>query len=148
MLFYEWNLSLELDTILSAKCKSVLECCPTKSSFVEKKWSKVGSILSKKIPNYLQNHRLWRKMVKIGTTILSIKSSKDPSWLAMCSVYFRNNFSNSCQRVMPFSIRVTSCQYKLPVIFFCVVCVSILPRVIDMSYRSVNIPTIDTFDNR
>ena len=66
------------------------------------------------ILNYLQNHRLWRKngqklvlyylensklptkssfvekkMVKIGT-ILSRKSLKDPSWLAMCNVYFRN----------------------------------------------------------
>ena len=28
-------------------------------------------------------------MVKIGT-ILSRKSLKDPSWLAMCNVYFRN----------------------------------------------------------
>ena len=29
------------------------------------------------------------KMVKIGT-LFSRKSSKDPSWLAMCNVYFRN----------------------------------------------------------
>ena len=66
------------------------------------------------ILNYLQNHCLWRKngqklvlyylensklptkssfvekkTVKIGT-ILSRKSSKEPSWLAMCSVYIRN----------------------------------------------------------
>ena len=49
---------------------------------------------------------------------------------------------------MPFNKRVTSCQYELAVIFFCVVCVSTLPWVIDMSYRSVNIPAINTFDNR
>ena len=66
------------------------------------------------ILNYLQNHCLWRKngqklvlyylensklptkssfvekkTVKIGT-ILSRKWSKEPSWLAMCSVYIRN----------------------------------------------------------
>ena len=64
------------------------------------------------ILNYLQNHCLWRKngqklvlsrkfqitykiivcgqkTVKIGT-LLSRKSLKDPSRLAMCNVYFRN----------------------------------------------------------
>ena len=56
-------------------------------------------------------------MVKIGAK-LSRKSSKDPSWLAMCNVYFRNKLPNGLPvRLMPFSIRVTSCQYELAVIF-------------------------------
>ena len=49
--------------------------------------------------------------------------------------------------LMPFNIRVTSCRYELAVIFTCR-CVSILPWAIDMSYRSVNMPTIDNFDNQ
>ena len=101
------------------------------------------------ILNYLQNHHLWRKngkklvlhylknsklptkssfvekkMVKIGT-ILSRKSSKDPSWLAMCNVYFRNELLTALPaRSMPFSIRVTSCRYELAVILL-LLCIDI-----------------------
>ena len=108
------------------------------------------------ILNYLQNHRLWRGekkkkkkrskfglllsrkfqitykiivcgeiTVKIGT-ILSRTSSKDPSWLAMCNVYFRNELPTRLPaRLMPFSIRVTSCRYELAVIFTCRLCIDI-----------------------
>ena len=104
------------------------------------------------ILNYLQNYRLWRKTdgqklvlhyldnsklptkssfveekktVKIGT-ILSRKSSKDPSWLAMCNVYFRNELPTRLPaRLMPFSIRVTPCRYELAVIFTCHLCIDI-----------------------
>ena len=48
----------------------------------------VDTLLKINILNYLQNH-CGEKTVKIGT-ILSGKSSKDPSWLAMCNVYIRN----------------------------------------------------------
>ena len=74
------------------------------------------------ILNYLQNHRLWRKkrskvgpilsrkfqitykiivcgekMAKIGT-ILSRKSLKDPSWLAMCAMFTaETNFPPGCR---------------------------------------------------
>ena len=61
----------------------------TKSSFVEKKRSKAGPILSRKFQITYRLIICGEKTVKIGT-ILSRKSSKDPSWLAMCSVYFRN----------------------------------------------------------
>ena len=99
---------------------------PTKSSFAEKKkWSKVG-------PYYPENSKLptkslfvEKKTVKIGT-ILSTKSLKDPSWLAMCNVYFRNKLLTGLPaRLMPFSIRVTSCQYELAVIFTCRSCMDI-----------------------
>ena len=62
---------------------------PTKSLFVEKNGQKL-------VLYYLENSKLptkssfvEKKTVKIGT-ILSRKSSKEPSWLAMCSVYIRN----------------------------------------------------------
>ena len=75
------------------------------------------------ILNYLQNHRLWRKMVKTGT-ILSRKSSKDPSWLAMCNVYFRNELPTGLPAyLMPFSIRVTSCWNEHAVFFTCHLCI-------------------------
>ena len=62
---------------------------PTKSSFVEKKRSKVGPLLSGKFQITYKIIVCGEKMVKIGT-ILSRKSLKDLSWLAMCNVYFRN----------------------------------------------------------
>ena len=62
---------------------------PTKSLFVEKKRSKVGPILSRKFQITYKIIVCGEKTVKIGT-ILSRKSSKDPSWLAMCNVYIRN----------------------------------------------------------
>ena len=62
---------------------------PTKSLFVEKKRSKVGPILSRKFQITYKIIVCGEKTVKIGT-ILSRKSSKEPSWLAMCSVYIRN----------------------------------------------------------
>ena len=68
---------------------------PMKPWFVEKKWSKVGPILSRKIQITYKIIICGEKMVKIGT-ILSRKSLKDPSWLAMCNVnhvYFRNKIS-------------------------------------------------------
>ena len=74
---------------------------PTKSSFVEEKMVKIGNILSR-------------------------KSSKDPSCLAMCNVYFRNKLPTGLlARLMPFSIRVTSCRYKLAMIFTCRLCIDI-----------------------
>ena len=125
------------------------------------------------ILNYLQNHCLWRKKrskvspilsrkfqityeisvcgkkktVKIGT-ILPRKSSKDPSWLACAMFYFRNELPiGLLARLMPFSIRVTSCRYKLAVIFACRLCSDIA-----MSNQHVVLfreyLTIDTFDNR
>ena len=97
------------------------------------------------ILNYLQNHRLRRKKrSKVGPilsrkfqttykiivcgekngTILSRKSSKDPSWLAMCNVYIRNELPTGLPaHLMPFSRRVTSCWYKLAVIFMCHLCI-------------------------
>ena len=91
-----------------------------------KKTVKTWSYIIWKIPNYLENHRLWRKKpVKIGT-ILFRKSSKDPSWLAMCNIYVRNKLPSGCQCVlMPFNIRVTSCRYELAVIFTCRLCIDI-----------------------
>ena len=62
---------------------------PTKSLFVEKKRSKVGPILSRKSQTTHKINVCGEKTVKIGT-ILSRKSLKDPSWLAMGNVYFRN----------------------------------------------------------
>ena len=62
---------------------------PTKSLFVEKKRSKVGPISSRKFQISYKIIVCGEKTVKIGT-ILSRKSSKDLSRLAMCSVYFRN----------------------------------------------------------
>ena len=62
---------------------------PIKSLFVEKKRSKVGPILSRKSQITYKIIVCGEKTVKIGT-ILSRKSSKEPSWLAMCSVYIRN----------------------------------------------------------
>ena len=61
-------------------------------------------------------------MVKIGT-ILSRKSSKDPSWLAMCNVHFRNKLPTRLPAcLIPFSIRVT---HELAVIFMCRLCFDI-----------------------
>ena len=121
---------------------------PTKSLFVEKKWSKVGPILSWKFQITYKIIICGEIMVKIGT-ILSGKSSKDPSRLAMCNVYIRNELPTGLPA------RFNAIQHKgdiLPIRtcgdFLCVVCVSILPRAIDMSYRSVNIPTVNNFDNR
>ena len=54
-----------------------------------KKRSKVGPILSRKFQITYKIIVCGEKTVKIGT-ILSRKSSKEPSWLAMCSVYIRN----------------------------------------------------------
>ena len=65
------------------------------------------------------------KNVQIGT-ILSRKSSKDPSWLAMCNVYFRNELPTGLPaRLMPFGMRVASCRYELLVIFTCRLCIYI-----------------------
>ena len=91
---------------------------PTKSSFVEKKRSKVCPILSRKFQITYEIIICGEKMVKIGT-ILSSKSLKDPSWLAMWNVYFRNEFPTRLPvHLMPFSIRVTSCWYELAVNFY------------------------------
>ena len=54
-----------------------------------KKRLKLGSILSRKFQITYKIIVCGEKTVKIGT-LLSRKSSKDPSWLVMCSVYFRN----------------------------------------------------------
>ena len=54
-----------------------------------KKRSKVGPILSRKFQITYKIIVCGEKTVKIGT-ILSRKSSKEPSWLTMCSVYIRN----------------------------------------------------------
>ena len=62
---------------------------PTESLFVEKKRSKVGPISSRKFQITYKIIVCEEKTVKIGT-ILSRKSSKDLSLLAMCNVYFRN----------------------------------------------------------
>ena len=62
---------------------------PTKSLFVEKKRSKVGPMLCRKFQITYKTIVCGEKTVKIGT-ILSRKSSKYPSWLAMCNVYIRN----------------------------------------------------------
>ena len=99
---------------------------PTKSSFVEEKWSKVGPILSKKFQiTYKIIVCGGEKTVKIGT-MLSRKSSKGPSWLAMCNVYFRNELPTGLPaHLMPFSIWVTSCRYELAVIFMCRLCIDI-----------------------
>ena len=103
------------------------------------------------ILNYLQNHRLWGKTVKIG--ILSRKSSKDPSRLAMCNVYFRNELRTGLlARLMPFSIRVTSCPYKLAVIFTCRLCIDIAIQqstccIVLWIFRQSIISTIDNSTN-
>ena len=98
---------------------------PTISLFVQKKWSKVGPILSGKYQITYKIILCGEKTVKIGT-ILSRKSSKDPSWLAMCDVYIRNKLPPGCRRIlMPFNIRVTSCRYELAVIFTCRLCIDI-----------------------
>ena len=98
---------------------------PTKSLFVEKKRSEVGPILSGKYQITYKIIICGEKTVKIGT-ILSRKSLKDPSWLAMCNVYTRNKLPPGCRRIlMPFDIRVTSCRYELAVIFTCRLCIDI-----------------------
>ena len=115
---------------------------PTKSSFVEKKRSKVGPILSRKFQIIYKIIVCGEKMVKIGTT-LSRKSSKDPSWLAMCNVYFRNELPTGLPaHLMPFSIRVTSCRCELAVIFTCCLCIDIA-----MSNQHVELFR-EYFDNR
>ena len=82
-------------------------------------------------------------------TCIIQKIIKDPSCLAMCNVYFRNELPTVLPvHLMPFSIRMTSCQYKLAVIFMCRLCIHIAIWAIDMLYCSVNILTIDTFDNQ
>ena len=96
---------------------------PTKSLFVEKKRSKVGPILSRKFRITYKIILCGEKMVKIGT-ILSRKSSKDPSRLAMCNVYIRNELPTGLPAVLiPFNIRVTSCRYDLAVIFTYRLCI-------------------------
>ena len=73
---------------------------PTKSSFVEK------------------NGQNWYYIIQ--------KIIEDPPLLAMCSVYFRNKLPTGLPvHLMPFSIRVTSCQYELAVIFTCRLCIDI-----------------------
>ena len=78
-----------LSTIYRHIFHSKFSKLPTKSLFVEKKRSKVGPILSRKFQITYKIIVCGEKTVKIGT-ILSRKSSKEPSWLAMCSVYIRN----------------------------------------------------------
>ena len=98
---------------------------PTKSPFVEKKRSKVGPLLSRKFQITYKIIVYCEKKVKIGI-ILSRKSLKDPSWLAMCNVYFRYKLPTSWPaRLMPFNLRVTSCRYELAVIFTCRLCIDI-----------------------
>ena len=78
-----------LSTIYRHIFHSKFSKLPTKSLFVEKKLSKVGPILSRKFQITYKIIVCGEKTVKIGT-ILSRKSSKEPSWLAMCSFYIRN----------------------------------------------------------
>ena len=90
-----------------------------------KKWSKVGDLLSRKFQITYKIIVCGEKTVKIGT-ILSRKLSKDPSWLAMCNVNFRNELLTGLPaHLMPFSIRVTTFRYKLVVIFTCRLCIDI-----------------------
>ena len=70
---------------------------PTKSSFVEKKWSEVGPTLSKKFQITYKIIVCGEKTVKIGI-ILSRKSLKDAFWLAMCNDS-ETNFPPGCRRV-------------------------------------------------
>ena len=91
-----------LSTIYRHICHSKL---PTKSLFVEKKRSKVGPILSRKFQITYKIIVCGEKTVKIGT-ILSRKSSKEPSWLAMCSVYIRNELPTG------FPARFNAIQHK------------------------------------
>ena len=76
---------------------------PTKSlfvNFVEKKnWSKL-------VLYYPENHQ----KIRLGLSCAMFTSE--------------TNFPPGCRLVMPFSIRVKSCQYELAVIFFRVVYVS------------------------
>ena len=82
-----------------------------------------------KIPNYLQNHRLWRK--KRSNWYYIIQKIIERSILASHvqyknNVYIRNELPPGCRRVlMPFNIRVTSCRYELAVIFTCRLCIDI-----------------------
>ena len=78
-----------LSTIYRHIFHSKFSKLPTKSLFVEKKRSKVGPILSRKFQITYKIIVCGEKTVKIGI-ILSRKSSKEPSWLAMCSFYIRN----------------------------------------------------------
>ena len=110
-----------VDTLLTIYRHIFHSKLPTKSSFVEKKTVKIGTILSR-------------------------QSSKDPSWLATCNVYFRNKLSTGLPaRYMPFSIRVTSCRYELGKIFY----VSFVYRHChEQSICRIFPRIIDTFDNR
>ena len=78
-----------VDTLLTIYRHIFHSKLPTKSLFMEKKWSKVGPILSRKFQITYKIIVCGERTVKVGT-ILSRKSSKDPSWLAMCNVYIRN----------------------------------------------------------
>ena len=105
---------------------------PTKSSFVEKKRSKVGPILSRKFQISYKIILCGEKMVKIGT-ILSRKSSEDPSWLAMCNVYFRNILPSG----LPARYAIQHKAVILPIrtcgdFFTCHLCIDIV-----MSHRHV-----------
>ena len=66
---------------------SILNCL--QNHCLWKKQSKVGPILSRKFQITYKIIVCGEKTVKIDT-LLSRKSSKDPSWLAMCNVYIRN----------------------------------------------------------
>ena len=99
----------------------------------EKKRSKVGPILSRKFQITYKIIVCGEKTVKIGT-ILSRKSSKEPSWLAMCSVYIRNELPTGLPGIQHkgdiLPIRTCGDFY------------------VSFVYRSVIIPTVDNFDNR
>ena len=113
---------------LSTIYRHIFYCkLPTKSSFVEKKRPKVGPTLSRKF-------QITYKIIVCGGEkkngqnwyYISRKSLKDRSWLATCNVYFRNKLPTGLPGcLMPFSIRVTSCRYKLAVIFTCRLCIDI-----------------------
>ena len=79
-----------LSTIYRPIFHSILS---TKSLFVEKKRSEVGPILSRKFQITYKIIVCGEKQTVKIDTILSRKSSKDPSWLAMCNVYFRNELT-------------------------------------------------------
>ena len=100
---------------------------PTKSSFAEKKWSKVGLLLSRKF-------QITYKIIVCGgkkncqNWCYIIQKIIERSILAshMCNVYFRNKLPTGLPaHLMSFSIRVTSCQYELVVIFTCRLCIDI-----------------------
>ena len=97
------------------------------------------------ILNYLQNYHLWRK--KGQKFVLYYPENHWRIHLGLtCAIFASKTLSRrlpSNSVAAPFSIRVTSCQYELAVIFFHVICVSTLPWI----HRHV-VSFREYFDNR